>query len=139
MQEYYSRINNKTAGILDKAQFGSPHGQDVIFLRHLLRDLGFPESRPTPVKIDNSACVELGKHFESAKRVRHIDRRVNFLTDYQADGSILCEHISTHINTADFFTKPLPKDKFIRFRQAAMGLIVGATYLSKSARGIRGC
>ena len=75
------------------------------------------------MKIDNSACVKLGEHFESAKRVRHIDRRVHFLTDYQADGVLKVEPISTHLNSADMMTKPLPKDKFLLFRRHALGML----------------
>jgi len=97
-------------------------GQEILFLRHLLRDIGFPENFATPLKIDNSACVKLGEHFESAKRVRHIDRRVHFLTNYQEDGVLKVQLVSTHLNSADMMTKPLPKDKFLLFRKHALGI-----------------
>ena len=97
-------------------------GQEILFLRHFLRDIGYEETAPTRLKIDNSACVKLGEHFESAKRVRHIDRRVHFLTDYQEDGVLKVEPISTHLNTSDMMTKPLPKDKFVMFRRHALGM-----------------
>ena len=111
-------------------------GQDILFLRHLLRDIGYEEKKPTPLKIDNSACVTLGEHFESAKRVRHIDRRVNFLTDYQDMGVLKVKLVSTHLNTADMFTKPLPKDKFLKFREHALGLSSSAKVNAITANSI---
>ena len=66
--------------------------------------------------MDNSACVSLAKDFNSCKRAKHINRRVNFLNDYTRSGEIEVLPISTHDNTADIFTKPLGKIKFMKFR-----------------------
>ena len=73
---------------------------------------------PTPLYVDNSACVDLGKHFSSCRRVKHIDRRVWFLSDYQEDGKLELQYVSTHKNTADIFTKPLAKKIFEHHRSA---------------------
>ena len=72
------------------------------------------------VRVDNSACVDLAKDFNSCKRARHIDRRVNFLTDYQARGDIQVVKISTKLNVADVFTKPLNKVLFTKHRDTMM-------------------
>ena len=75
---------------------------------------------PTLVHVDNSACVDLAKDFNSCKRAKHIDRRVNFLSDYHARGDIQVVHINTKLNVADTFTKPLPKPTFIKHRNTMM-------------------
>ena len=67
---------------------------------------------PTPIYVDNTACVNLAKNFKACKRTKHIDRRIHFLTDYQEMGEIQVLNISTSANTADALTKPLAKTVF---------------------------
>ena len=95
-------------------------GVDVIAMRLFLDSIGAPSLTPTLVHVDNSACVDLAKDFNSCKRAKHIDRRVNFLTDYQARGDIQVLHIPTRLNVSDTFTKPLPKISFCRHRDTMM-------------------
>ena len=94
-------------------------GVEVLALRNFLRDINADVSLPTPVYVDNSACVNLAKHFSSCRRTKHIDRRVWFLTDYQAAGHIEVLPVTTSANTADIFTKPLPKPLF-QFHRSAL-------------------
>ena len=93
-------------------------GAEILYIRHLLQDLGTPESLPTPLLIDNSACVSLGKHWGTVKRVKHIDRRISFLNDYVELGDIVLHHVSTRDNVADMFTKPLEKSQFLPHRNS---------------------
>ena len=91
-------------------------GAEVLYVRHLLHDLGVPEVKPTPLFVDNSACVSLGKNFGTCKRAKHIDRRINFLNDYCEMGDIELVYINTKDNIADLFTKPLDKVRFTGHR-----------------------
>ena len=93
---------------------------DVVAMRLFLDSLGAPFVTPTLVHVDNSACVDLAKDFNSCKRAKHIDRRCNFLTDYHERGDIQVVHISSKLNTADVFTKPLAKPAFLRHRDTMM-------------------
>ena len=96
----------------------SSAGQEILFVRHLLQDIGYPPKDPTILGVDNSACVDLSRNFESFKRARHIDRRINFLNDYTDAGDIKLRHVPTDLNPADIFTKPFTsKNKFRRFRE----------------------
>ena len=95
----------------------SSAGQDIVYFRHLFVELGMKLCGPTTLKVDNSACVKLAQHFESFNRAKHIDRRVNFLTDYENAGLLKMELVSTHDNCSDIFTKPLAKEKFGNFRR----------------------
>jgi len=98
---------------------GSVCGVDLLADRHFERDLDERAAlMPTPLFVDNSACVNLGRHFSSCKRVKHIDRRVYFLTDYQSQGELEIMPIKTKDNTADIWTKPLPKLLFLKHREA---------------------
>ena len=62
--------------------------------------------------------IDLAKDFKSFKRAKHIDRRINFLTDYQELGELEVVHIGTSMNTADVFTKPLSKSDFLKHASA---------------------
>lgn len=92
-------------------------GTEVLAMRYFLAELtGMDHPLPTPIYVDNSACVNLAKDFNSCKRTKHIDRRVHFLTDYQKMGEIQLIYIPTSKNTADALTKPLAKHKFLEHR-----------------------
>ena len=70
--------------------------------------------------IDNSACVNLAKDFNSCKRAKHINRRVNFLNDYVDQKEMEILSISTHDNTADIFTKILDRQPFEKHRRTLL-------------------
>ena len=91
-------------------------GAEILYVRHLLHDLGCPQHSPTPLLVDNSACVSLGKDPGTCKRARHIDRRIHFLSDYQEMGDLELYFVSTKDNVADVFTKPLEKIPFSKHR-----------------------
>ena len=92
-------------------------GAQLLSLRYLLMQMtGQDFDDPTPLYVDNSACVSLGSDFNSCKRVKHIDRRIHFLTDYQRDGHLQMIFIGTDRNVADALTKPLAKAKFLQHR-----------------------
>jgi hypothetical protein len=93
-------------------------GTEVLYVRYLLHDLGVPETTPTTMLIDNSACVSLGKNFGTCKRAKHIDRRINFLNDYVDMGEIKLQYVPTKDNIADIFTKPLDKVRFSLLRSS---------------------
>ena len=116
-----SKLQGVTALSSTEAEYyaASVCGVDVLAQRNFSKDLHDKDAglMPTPLFVDNSACVSLGKHFASCKRVKHIDRRVHFLTDYQESGHIEIMPIATKDNTADIWTKPLVKNLFVKHRQ----------------------
>ena len=119
-----SKVQAVTALSSTEAEFyaASVCGVDILADRHFEKDLDEQAVlMPTPLFVDNSACVDLGKHFSSCRRVKHIDRRVYFLTDYQAQGDVEIMPIATKDNTADIWTKPLPKSLFLKHRDAIVG------------------
>jgi hypothetical protein len=87
-------------------------GQDILALRQFLAGIHHMLDEPTPLYIDNRACVALAQDPGSCKRTKHIDRRKWFLCDYQEAGELKAIPVSTQHNTADMFTKPLAREKF---------------------------
>jgi kynurenine formamidase len=47
---------------------------------------------------------------------KHIDIRYHFLRDRQQRGDIAIEHVSTHNQLVDIFTKPLDEKTFCKLR-----------------------
>eukprot|EP00961_Rhodomonas_salina_P164305 2213300-Rhodomonas_salina.1 len=62
-------------------------GQEVIYLRNLLRDLGHSQgARPTTIYEDNASCIFMSENPVNVERSRHIDTRKYFLRDMVRDG-----------------------------------------------------
>ena len=52
---------------------------EILYLRNLLANMGFPEHPDTPVYEDNTACIEWGNHVIGGReRAKHIDIRKHF-------------------------------------------------------------
>ena len=59
-------------------------GQEVVYLREILRDFGFTPTAPTSVYEDNLACVAMSENPVRRKYSRHIDIRRYFVHDLVA-------------------------------------------------------
>lgn len=97
-------------------------GADTLAVMHFEEDLTGVKTYATPVFVDNSGAVNVAKNFNSNKRAKHIDRRVNFLNDYTEAGDIQVLPIATKDNVADVMTKPLGKPVFLKHREALVKL-----------------
>jgi hypothetical protein len=52
---------------------------EIIYLRSLLKNMGFLQADDTPVYEDNTACIEWGNHIIGGReRAKHIDNRKHF-------------------------------------------------------------
>ena len=97
--------------------------KDVIYYRKKLN--GIDESYvsgPTPTSTDNKAAHDLSYNPEFHKRVKHIKRRHFYVRDMVEDGEIVVPLVRTDANAADFLTKPMSPEKFIKFRNQIMNI-----------------
>lgn len=85
--------------------------QEVIWLRRLLRDLGFVQNNRTITFEDNQSAIELSKNPKFHNRTNHID---HFVRVKVADELIEVKNCSTKDMVVD---KELRKVKFERFRE----------------------
>jgi hypothetical protein len=60
----------------------------AIWLRRLIRELGYDEEEPTPVFCDNFYAIKLPKNYVLHGRSKHIDVRFHFLCDICKDSFI---------------------------------------------------
>ena len=86
----------------------SEAAKEVVWCRHLLEELGYPQLGATVLHEDSSACISYSKNSTCHDRTKHIDNRVLILKDQARDGICVCKEISTHDQIADILTKHTP-------------------------------
>jgi hypothetical protein len=90
--------------------------REVVHLRQLLTDIGFPQEHPTPVFKDNSACIQFTQGFRNHRNTKHISVRYHFSKDKVEDGTISMVKISTEDQRADYLTKAVNAELLERSR-----------------------
>ena len=95
--------------------------KDVKFLRLLLEELGFPQSKATKVLEDNNGCIFMSKNQGQHKKAKHINYRQHFIKDAVKDGDVDLTYVATKDQAADVLTKPLGAKLFTKFRGMLMG------------------
>ena len=82
--------------------------------RNTLIELGYPQ-QPTPILVDNTVAEGLANNTVNAKRSKSMDVRFFWLRDRVKNGESTIQHLKGRWNISDFFTKSLPKEKFLQF------------------------
>jgi hypothetical protein len=65
-----------------------------------------------PLICDNTSAIPVAKNPVFHRRMRHLERRHNFLRDHIEKGDIEMRYINTERQLADIFTKPLDASRF---------------------------
>jgi hypothetical protein len=98
--------------------------QYVESIRDQLHELGCTQTWPTPLYNDNSATVNLSIHAKAHKRSVQLTRPMAYVRERTSLGIIAPCHVPTTSMPADFLTKNLPPEGFIRCRnQLGMELL----------------
>jgi hypothetical protein len=90
----------------------------VIWLRDLLTEIGYPVPTPTLLYSDNQSCIQLIHSPEVHKRTKHVDIRYHATKDAQASGIINTIYIPSTQQIADPLTKSLPYPQFSTLRSS---------------------
>jgi hypothetical protein len=78
------------------------------YLRSVLKQLGFHQTKPTVIFIDNlSALKIINDNTSPTDRTRHMDLRFFAIQDWREAGDIVMSHIAGILNPSDDLTKPL--------------------------------
>jgi hypothetical protein len=92
--------------------------KDAVHINRLLLDLKLIEKVPMQIAEDNSACIAQAtaglRHVRNAK---HYEVKLAFLQHLVVDREVEFVYCPTDQQTADFFTKPLDEEKFVKFRR----------------------
>ena len=103
--------------------------REVIALMNLvdeLKQLGFKLSIDTPKVVctvfeDNRSCLEIATNHRTRPRTKHLSVRLHHFRSHVLAKTINIQHVSSKEQMADIFTKPLPRDQFMKLRNRFMG------------------
>ncbi|CAB0007001.1 unnamed protein product, partial [Nesidiocoris tenuis] len=82
--------------------------QEAIWLRLLLRDMGFEQNSPTLIYEDNQSCIKYIENEKASARIKHLDVRKYYMKDLIKKKEIALEYCPSEDNLADLLTKALP-------------------------------
>ena len=122
---YQSRTQTVTAGSSTEAEFFAAYsaGKVARYLRAILKELGFEQTEPTPIYIDNEPALRIiNDNSSPTERVQHVKIRYFALQDWcRLDKSIIMVHIPGCVNPSDDCTKPLGAVLHCRHCRRIMG------------------
>ena len=87
--------------------------QEAIFLRGLLKELGYEQCEPTTIGEDNQSCIKIATNPVLHKRSKHIDTKNHFISERVDDNSIKLIYTPTAEMAADLLTKSLSQQILI--------------------------
>jgi hypothetical protein len=117
MISWHSKKQNSVALSTAEAEYIAAGAccSQVLWIAQQMRDLGF-DYKSIPVKCDNTSAISISKNPVQHSRTKHIDVRHHFIRDHVEKGDICLEFVSTNLQIADIFTKPLPDERFASLR-----------------------
>ncbi len=110
---WFSKKQNSVALSTAEAEYiaaGSSCAQ-TLYMKQQLEDFKI-SFQNTPIFCDNTSAICLTRNPILHSRTKHIEIRHHFLRDHVQKGDVRLEFISTDLQLADIFTKPLPEDRF---------------------------
>jgi hypothetical protein len=90
-------------------------GQEVVYIRAILRDFGVTQTQLTIVYEDNLACIAV-----SINPVHHIDIRHHYIRELCVGNLVKLVPLRTNLMVADALTKSLPAPGLERHRSVMM-------------------
>jgi hypothetical protein len=95
--------------------------RQIAWVRNLLSEIGYPMTTPTPLYGDNQGSIFIASSPVTERRSKHIDIHFHYIRQEIERKRLQVFFVDGASNTADLFTKNLPRDKFEKFR-ADLGL-----------------
>ncbi|KAL5745562.1 hypothetical protein ACOSP7_026708 [Xanthoceras sorbifolium] len=80
---------------------------EIVWLRGLFAELGFPQIAPTPLHADNTSAIQIAANPVFHERTKHIEVDCHSIREAYDAHIISLPHITTKLQTADVFTKAL--------------------------------
>ena len=81
---------------------------EILWLRSLLTELGFPPEGPMQMYCDNMAATFIASNATFHMRTKHIEIDCHFIRQNVVNGTICTPHVASAHQLADIFTKALP-------------------------------
>ena len=106
---YRTKTQSITATSSTEAEFLAAvlAAKHAKYLRAIMSELGFAQTGPTPLYIDNISALKMINAKVPTQRSRHIDIQHFAIQDWKDAGDIVMHHVPGIINPSDDLTKPL--------------------------------
>ena len=120
---YRSKIQTSVATSSTESEFiaAVSASKTTLYLRSVLKELGFEQEYPTPMYEDNEAAINMINASKPTVRSRHIDIQHFAIQEWKIRGAIIFIHIAGLINIADAMTKFIGWILHARHTRRAMG------------------
>jgi transposase InsO family protein len=82
--------------------------REAVWLRNLLKELGFKQVGPTTLHVDNQGAMRLATNPSTHQRTKHIDIKHHLIRELIDRGTIELRYVATEKQQADLLTKALP-------------------------------
>src|SRR5271156_4833866 len=108
-----SKLQSIVALSTTEAEFAAATsaGQEILWLRNLLTELGYQMDSPSSLNIDNQSALSVAKNPEHHGQMKHLDLRFYWLRNEVEKGSMNLMHLRTEVMPADILTKALGRVK----------------------------
>ncbi|KAG8949046.1 hypothetical protein FRC04_009120 [Tulasnella sp. 424] len=97
-------------------------GVEVIWMRELLKELGFKIDSASPLYMDNKSALAVVKNPEHHGRMKHVDIRYHWIRQEVKRKNISVHFLPTEQMTADILTKPLAR-LWVETHRANLGIL----------------
>ena len=84
---------------------------EIVWLRGLLEELGFPQTTSTHLHADNTSAIQIATNPVFHERTKHIEVDCHSIRDTLESQVISLPHISSDLQVADVFTKALTRQQ----------------------------
>lgn len=88
----------------------------LIWLKNMLKHLGFPHKNPIEIYVDNRSANVLAKNLVYHERSKHINTCHHSIREYVENKEVKLISCKTNDQVANMFTKPLKRKIFIRLK-----------------------
>ena len=82
---------------------------EVVWLRGLLAEIGFPQSHPTPLHGDNTNAIQIATNPVFHERTKHIEVHCHYMREAVYKEVITLLYVSSDLQIADAFTKSMAR------------------------------
>ena len=81
--------------------------KQALWFRRLLSQIGFKQTKPVRVYVDNQGAIDLAKNRKVNMRTKHIDLRFHWVREQVEAKQVQLIHVPGTDNIADMLTKVL--------------------------------
>ena len=120
---YSSRLLKVVADSSAEAEYAASSlcAKELVFVRELCRDMGFPVQGAIVTGLDNTAAIDIAHDIGVTKRNKHFERAIHYIRKEVGMLRVKLFFVPNEHQVADIFTKVLDHKTFLPFRRYLFG------------------